>query len=86
VREINRTTYDKDTKVKRRIKEWAFAMSNHIAQNDVIGPFAEPTDADPYRPAGGNEANANPTSRKTASLLRRTKACLVSLWRAIRGG
>ena len=86
VREINRTTYDKDAQAKRRIKEWALAMSSHISQADVIGPFAGPTDADPYRPAAGNEANDNPTSQKTESLWRRTQACFISLWRAIMGG
>ena len=48
-REINRTQYDADNVAKRRMKEWALAMADHIQPAEIIGPFQRPTQADPYR-------------------------------------
>lgn len=50
VKEINRAAYDSDQGAKKRIKEWARGISSLLANNDVIGPFAQPTESDPYRP------------------------------------
>ena len=48
--QINRTSYDNDRAAQICIKEWALAMANHVVQENIIGPFPKPTDADPYRP------------------------------------
>lgn len=48
-REINRTQYNQDNAAKRRIKEWALAMAELIQPANIIGPFKQPTEADPYR-------------------------------------
>lgn len=48
--EINRTAYDKDVDAKKKIKQWAMFVASGISQSDVLGPFAEPTDDDAYRP------------------------------------
>jgi len=49
--EINRGVYDSNSDAKKRIKEWAMAVASLVTNQDVIGPFQEPTDHDPYRPA-----------------------------------
>lgn len=51
INEINRTSYDTDPDAKRRIKEWAMGAASLVTNQDVKGPFPEPTDGDPYRPA-----------------------------------
>lgn len=48
--EINRANYDSDLDARKRIKEWAVGVSRIITSNEVIGPFHEPRDDDPYRP------------------------------------
>ena len=48
--EMNRADYDKDLDAKRRIKEWAMGVAKLVTDQDVIGPFREPGDRDPYRP------------------------------------
>lgn len=50
VTNINRTDYDSDSDVKKRIKEWALGVANLITNDHVIGPFREPTEEDEYRP------------------------------------
>ena len=50
ITEINRTVYDADPDAKKRIKEWALQVSDRLSRDSIIGPFPEPTDADPYRP------------------------------------
>lgn len=50
ITEINRIAYDSDQAAKKRIKEWALGISSLVTRNDVIGPFAQPTESDPYRP------------------------------------
>jgi hypothetical protein len=89
VREINRTAYDTDKEAKRRIKDWAHQIVEQIAPSDVIGPFAEPTDAAPHRPTwplqnpvDSGESNADPTAPETPGFWRRAIAGFVWLWRA----
>lgn len=48
--EINRVDYDNNSDSKRRIKDWAMGVVKLISDQNVIGPFQEPTDRDPYRP------------------------------------
>lgn len=48
---INRVDYDNDSEAKKRIKDWAMGVARIVTSRDVIGPFHEPTDDDPYRPA-----------------------------------
>jgi hypothetical protein len=50
ITEINRTSYDTDQNAKIRIKEWALGVSALVNSNDILGPFAQPTERDPYRP------------------------------------
>lgn len=50
VSEVNRTAYDADQEARKRIKEWALGISDSISNDDVIGPFEEPTEGDAYRP------------------------------------
>ena len=55
VSEINRTAYEADRETKKRIKEWALAVAQSIAIDDVVGPYDEPTeDQHPYRPVESN--------------------------------
>lgn len=49
--EINRNEYDNNSDTKKLIKEWALGVANLVTKADVIGPFLEPTDLNPYRPA-----------------------------------
>lgn len=51
VLQINRADYDGDADAKKRIKKWAMRVATLLTQQDVIGPFDEPTSQDPYRPA-----------------------------------
>ena len=48
--EINRAAYDNDSNAKIRIKEWAMQVANLLTNQEVLGPFQEPTDVDSYRP------------------------------------
>ena len=48
---INRTDYENDRNVKKRIKQWALALAKGIAPASIWGPFQEPDDSVPYRPA-----------------------------------
>jgi len=50
IAEINKTIYDSDQDAKKRIKEWARHVSDWLSRDSIIGPFREPTEADPYRP------------------------------------
>ncbi len=52
---INRAEYDADEAARVRIKEWALAVANHITNEDVLGPFAQPTENDHYRPPADHE-------------------------------
>jgi len=48
---INRADYENDRNAKVRIKEWALAVANGITLDSICGPFDEPGDSVPYRPA-----------------------------------
>lgn len=48
--EINRMAYDSDHAAKKRIKEWALQVEGLVTNQDIFGPFAQPTEADSYRP------------------------------------
>lgn len=50
LREVNRSDYDSNQTLKRRIKEWAMRASLQVTMQDVIGPFDKPTPNDSYRP------------------------------------
>lgn len=49
--QINRADYDGCPEAKKRIKEWAMKTATRLTDQDIIGPFHEPTEQDPYRPA-----------------------------------
>ena len=48
---INRTEYDGSPEAKRKIKEWAAALAASLSEGDLRGPFPQPSEDDPYRPA-----------------------------------
>lgn len=48
--EINRDDYDRDPKIRPRIKQWALHIVKALAADIPLGPFPEPTVDDPYRP------------------------------------
>jgi hypothetical protein len=93
VREINRTAYDTDKEAKRRIKDWAHRMVEQIAPSKVIGPFAEPSPADTYRPMVSAQGPApssppppaDPTVTEAPNLWQRLLAGLFRLARTAWG-
>lgn len=48
---INRTDYDRDEQVRKRIKEWAKRLQDSLTASEVLGPFSSPDSGHSYRPS-----------------------------------